>query len=70
MPHERSETIQTDEGWINIYGVGTPRVGERLRKRYSFEQDTYPTLKSAVHAARKRSQAEGRRARSGEPQER
>jgi len=59
--HERSETIEKDGKYVNVYGRGTSTPGDPLPKRYRFEHDSYDTVKDAVHAARKRSSAEGRR---------
>lgn len=62
--HERSVTVQKKNGkYVNVYGVGA-LGGEAytpLPKKYSFEKDEYDDVKEAVHAARKRSQAEGKR---------
>ena len=59
--HEQSETVRTPTGWQNVYGRNTPQAGQPLPPRYFFERATYPSVKRAVHAARKRSVAEGRR---------
>lgn len=58
--HEQSETVERDGKWVNVYGRNTPKAGEPLSRKHWFEQDSYVRLKDAVHAARKRSQAEGR----------
>jgi len=62
--HERSSTIQRKDGkWINVYGVGA-LGGEAmtpLPKKYKFEKEAYDKPEEAVHAARKRSEAEGKR---------
>lgn len=59
--HEQSETVGSAKtGYKNVYGKRTPQAGQPLPKKYRFEQETYPTVKRAVHAARKRSSAEGR----------
>lgn len=51
MAHEQSETIQNSDGrWINIYGRGTPRAGQRLPG-----DREYSTMEEAVDAARERS---------------
>lgn len=67
--HEQSETVERNGKYVNVYGRSTSRAGQPLPLRYPFEREAYDTIKSAVHAARKRSDAEGRRHRSGEPQE-
>jgi hypothetical protein len=62
--HERSQTIQREDGkYVNVYGPGAlgGAVGTPLPKRYKFEKDAYDTVHQAVHAARKRSEAEGKR---------
>lgn len=61
--HERSQTIEKDGKYINVYGphATSGEPGTPLPKKYKFEADSYDDLPSAIHAARKRSQAEGRR---------
>jgi len=62
--HEQSETIQDKLGrWVNVFGRGTKRAGERLPKTYDFERDTYDTVEEAVSAAKRRSEEEGKPAR-------
>lgn len=52
MSHEQSETIQLPNGeWANVYGRRTKLAGQRLPGT-----PTYPTVESAVSAARKRSE--------------
>lgn len=64
--HEQSETIQNADGrWVNVYGKATPQAGQPLPQRYDFEAPDYGTVRSAEHAARKRSQMEGRRLERG-----
>lgn len=58
--HEQSETVEQDGKWVNVYGRNTPQAGQPLPRRYPFEQDSYDRLNRAIHAARKRSQMEGR----------
>lgn len=58
--HEQSETKKLLNRWVNVYGRNTPSAGQPLPRKYKFERDVYPTAKKAVHAARKRSEAEGR----------
>ena len=51
--HEQSETIQLPSGgWINVYGRGTPKAGQRLPGT-----PIYGTAEAAVADAKKRSDA-------------
>ena len=61
MGHERSRTVQTPNGWINVYGPGASsgQSGAPLPPFFSFELPTYPTELEAVHAAKKRSDTFG-----------
>ena len=53
--HEQSETIQLpNKRWVNVYGRGTPKAGEKLPGT-----PDYPTVEDAVGAARKRSEGIG-----------
>jgi hypothetical protein len=54
--HEQSETIQNEKGeWVNVYGRKTPQAGQQLP-----DTPVYPTVDSAVEAAKKRSEDYGR----------
>lgn len=57
MSHEKSETIEVDGKYINVYGRGTPKAGQQLP-----DSKEYDTLGEAVGAARERSR------KYGEPQ--
>jgi hypothetical protein len=61
VAHEQSETIQDKFGrWLNVFGKNTKRAGEPLKKKYSFEKETYETVEEAVEAAKRRSKEEGK----------
>ncbi len=58
--HEQSETVRSKRGFRNVYGSQTPLAGKPLPRLYTFERDEYPSIRSAVSAARKRSKLVGR----------
>lgn len=51
MSHERSETIERDGRFYNVYGRGTARAGHPLRPLYDFERPFYQTLGEALISA-------------------
>lgn len=62
MAHEVSETIQDpDSGkWVNVYGKGTRKAGQRLPEDDSGEgHGEYDSVEEAVDAAKKRSAVHG-----------
>ena len=55
--HEQSETVQTPQGWQNIYGVNSgARAGQPLPLLFPWEHAYYPSAALASHAAAQRSQ--------------
>ena len=52
MSHEKSETIERDGKWINVYGKDLPKAGRQLPG-----SGKYNTSEEAVAAAKKRSRA-------------
>lgn len=57
MAHEQSETIQDPKTgkWINVYGRGTKKAGERLP-----DSGEYDSVDEAVTAAKERSKSHDR----------
>ncbi len=58
MSHERSETVQRNGKWVNVYGRKTAFPGKLLPLKYPFEKPSYATVDEAVTAAEKRSKME------------
>lgn len=50
MSHERSETVQRDGRWVNVFGADTPQAGQVLPG-----EQPHDTMEAAVEAARERS---------------
>lgn len=52
--HERSQTIEKDGKYINVYGphATSGEPGTPLPKKYKFEADSYDDLPSAIHAGK------------------
>lgn len=56
MPHEKSETVQREDGrWINTYGRDTPQRGRPLPRLFQYEAESYASEAEASTAARRRS---------------
>ena len=60
MSHEKSETVQDPESgwWVNVYGKGTKKAGERLPEDPSgYGHREYYNMSDAADEAQLRSEA-------------
>ena len=53
--HEQSETVKTEQGYVNVHGKRTEKAGQPLPKKYDYEKPVYDSLSEAVSAASRRS---------------